>query len=83
MSTALVARISLDQYGDLEAGDLTGAELLADARDISLCGVFVDEQDASNVLLVQHYRRPRDVPADYLPPTPFLEFTADDTDEDA
>ncbi len=78
----LVARISLEQYGDLEAGDLTGAELFSEARDISLCGVFDDEQAASNVLLVQHYRRPRHVPADYLPPSPFLEFT-DEPDEEA
>ena len=77
----LVARISLEQYRDLDAGDLTGLELFGEARDISLCGVFEDDEAASNVLLVQHYRRARDIPADYLPPTPFLEFT--DPDDDA
>jgi hypothetical protein len=71
----LVARISLDSFGDVLAGDVDRDELFSDARDISLCAVFDDEQAASNVLLVQHYRRVRDVPAEYLPPSPFIEFT--------
>lgn len=77
----LVARITLEQYADLVAGELTARDVFSDARDISLCGVFEEEGAASQVFLVQHYRRPRDVPADYLPPNPFLEFT-DDPDEE-
>jgi hypothetical protein len=73
----LVARITLEQCGDLVAGDLTAGDVFSVARDISLCGVFEDEGAASQVFLVQHYRRPRDVPADYLPPSPFLEFIDD------
>ncbi len=78
----LVARISLEQFGDIVAGDRELAEVFSDARDISLCGVFEEEGAAPNVFLVEHYRRPRDVPADYLPPSPFLEFT-DDPEEEA
>lgn len=78
----LVARISLGQYADLEEGDLAGADVFSDARDISLCGVFAAEQAASNVILVQHYTHPGDVPVDYLPPSPFIEFT-DDSESDA
>jgi hypothetical protein len=73
----LVARVSLEGYADIVAGAVDRDDVYSDARDISLCGVFEDGDAASNVFLVQHYRRPRDVPADYLPPTPFLEFTDD------
>jgi hypothetical protein len=77
----LVARISLDRYTDLLDGDVDRMDAFADAKDISLCGVFEADEDVSNVLLVQHYRRARDVPEDYLPSSPYLEFT-DPDDED-
>jgi hypothetical protein len=79
---ALVARVSLDQYGDVVAGDLDPTELFSDARAIALCGVVEEDHEVTNVFLVQHYRRARDVPADYLPGSPFLEFT-DDPDAEA
>jgi hypothetical protein len=78
----LVARISLDRYTDLVDGDVDRTEAFADARDISLCGVFEAEEAGSNVLLVQHYRRPRDVPEDYLPSSPYIEFTDNPDEED-
>jgi hypothetical protein len=39
-----------------------------------LCGVFEDER-ASNVILVQHYKRADSIPNEYLPPAPFLDFS--------
>ena len=78
----LVARISLDRYADLVEGDVDVTEAFADARDISLCGVFEAEQAVPNVILVQHYRRARDVPGDYLPPSPYIEFTDSPEEED-
>jgi hypothetical protein len=77
----LVARISLDRFTDLVDGDVERTEAFGDARDISLCGVFEADEAGSNVLLVQHYRRPGDVPEDYLPSNPYLEFT-DNPDEE-
>ncbi len=74
-SYCLVARISLEQYEDIEVGELDWSEVFSDARDISLCGVVDEEEAASNVFVVQHYRRRRDVPHDYLPGSPILEFT--------
>ena len=71
----LVGRISSERYEDVEVGDLDWTEVFAEARDISLCGVVEDEGASGNVFLVQHYRRARQVPADYLPGSPFLEFT--------
>src|SRR5579864_5749269 len=46
----LVARISLDRFTDLVDGDVDRTEAFADARDISLCGVFVADEAGSNVL---------------------------------
>ncbi len=77
----LVARVPLDRYVDLVAGDVVAAEAFSGARDISLCGVFEADR-AANVFVVQHYRHQRDVPFDYLPPSPFIEFT-DDSDDQA
>ncbi len=73
----LVARISLERYADIELGDLDWHDVFADARDISLCGVVEEDEAAANVFLVQHYRRARQVPVDYLPGSPLLEFTDD------
>jgi hypothetical protein len=76
----LVGRVSLEQFGDVVMGDVDRDELFADARDISLCGVFEEGEAAANVVLVQHYRRASDVPPEYLPPSPFIEFTEDPED---
>jgi hypothetical protein len=65
----------LEQYEDIEVGELDWSEVFSDARDISLCGVVDEEEAASNVFVVQHYRRRRDVPDDYVPGSPILEFT--------
>jgi hypothetical protein len=73
----LVARISLETFADAVAGGLEVTEMFSDARDISLCGVIEEDEAVANVFLVQHYRRVRDVPLDYLPPSPFIEFTDD------
>ena len=71
----LVGRIPLDLYADLAAGGVDATEVFSEAKDISLCGVFEAEDAAPNVFLVQHYRKARSVPPDYLPPSPFMEFT--------
>ena len=76
----LVARISLEDFADIVAGERDVSEVFSDARDISLCGVIEEDEAAANVFLVQHYRRARDVPVDYLPPSPFIEFTDDPDD---
>jgi hypothetical protein len=70
----LVGRIPLYRYEELAQGEVAPAEAFADARDLCLCGVFEAERSASNVILVRHYRGVGSVPAEYLPPAPFLEF---------
>jgi hypothetical protein len=73
----LVGRLKLEEYQDLENGTRRLAEAFADAHDISLMGVYEDENLSSEVFVVQHYRHARDVPSEYLPPSPFIEFDED------
>jgi len=70
----LVARIPIGRAQDLVLGDVGPQDAFADARDIALCGAYSADR-AADVILVQHYRHLSDVPADYLPPSPFIEFT--------
>ena len=77
----LVGRVTIERYLQILNGELSSAESFSEAHDIALCGVFEDESMVSEVIAVQHYRHPDDVPADYLPPNPFIEFTDDLTVE--
>lgn len=70
----LVARISLARYLELRDGEVAFADAFSDARDICLCGVFKDEF-ASDVIVVRHYRHAADIPDEYLPSSPFIEFS--------
>jgi hypothetical protein len=70
----LVARISLFRYQELRDREVAVDDAFSDARDICLCGVFEDES-ASDVIVVQHYRHVADIPDEYLPPAPFIEFS--------
>jgi hypothetical protein len=74
----LVGRIKIEEYEDLNNGTVRIADAFSAAHDISLCGVFEDESWVSDVTLFQHYAHSRDVPSDYLPPSPFIEFTEED-----
>jgi hypothetical protein len=77
----LVARIPVDRYRRLVDGEIPLREAFSDARDIALCGV-IEQARASNVFLVQHYRHIEQVPDQYLPPSPLIEFADDlSTDE--
>jgi len=39
--------------------------------------VYEEEGMASEVIVVQHYPHFADVPTDYLPPSPFIDFDDD------
>lgn len=73
----LVGRVTLDRYEKIEAAEATVIDVFADAHDISLCSVFEEEGMASEVIFVQHYPHFSDVPAEYLPPSPFITFEDD------
>jgi hypothetical protein len=70
----LVGRNSVFAYEQLRDAEIEVSDAFSDARDIALCGVFED-QGASNVMVVQTYRHASSIPAEYLPPNPFIEFT--------
>ncbi len=78
----LVARISLYGYEQMRDGEIALADAFSDARDISLCGIFESEGTVQNVMVARHYRRAEKVPADYLPPSAFLEFEDAPADEE-
>jgi hypothetical protein len=85
----LVGRITRATYEQLRDGDIEPAAAFAEAGDISLSAVFEVDGRVQNIALIRHFRRPDDVPAEYLPPAPFLEFSDDEfpidedpTDED-
>jgi hypothetical protein len=73
----LVGRVPIDTYVQASNGEQAVADSFQDAKDIALCSVFEDEGMSSEVILVQHYRHLKDVPTDYLPLSPFIEFEDD------
>ena len=70
----LVARITLDEFRALDGGALSPDDAFDGAHDLALSSVF-ESDAASNVVDVEHFRHISDVPADYLPPSPLIEFT--------
>jgi hypothetical protein len=70
----LVGRVdsaSVNTFGDVRPRP---EEAFSKARDMALCSVFAAPGGVSNVMVVETYRHLEDVPPDYLPPGPFLEF---------
>ncbi|MHB1582360.1 MAG: hypothetical protein ACYCU7_03390 [Acidimicrobiales bacterium] len=71
----LVAGIDLGRYWQCARGDEPVASLFADARHYVLCAVYVDVPGVSNVVEAARYRHADDVPVEYLPGSPPIEFT--------
>lgn len=73
---ALVGRAHRDRYDALVAGQLAPRRAFDDATDLVLCGTAVEEAVvASNLFEVANYGSAADVPAEYLPGAPYIEFT--------
>ncbi|HUI04154.1 MAG TPA: hypothetical protein VLZ77_11475 [Acidimicrobiales bacterium] len=77
----LVGRVATVELLDLRAGSVALDRAFETARDVALCGVYESDVHsptaAPNVFVVQRYRSTRDVPSEYLPPSPFIPFTDD------
>jgi len=84
----LVGTGSPELLAMLDSGEVAPTEAFDDATELTLCTVFqADEaprrpfrlaalnRPVSNVVLVERYRRMKDVPAEYHPGQPFLQFT--------
>jgi hypothetical protein len=69
----LVARVRIEDVQDVRNGWAPADGLFAGGRELTLCAVV--EGSVSNVVRVAGYRHYRDVPPEYLPPSPFIEFT--------
>jgi len=68
----LVTRAKRLDFEDVRYGRAEASALFSLGHGFSLCSVV--EGPISNVVQVVRYRRFRDVPDDYLPPTTFIEF---------
>ncbi|HWE71131.1 MAG TPA: hypothetical protein VG205_12235 [Acidimicrobiales bacterium] len=68
----LVGRVRIEAVQDAREGWAPPADLFAGAKELTLCGVV--EGSVSNLVRVASFRKYRDVPAEYLPPSPFIEF---------
>ena len=68
----LVARVKIEDVQDVREGVGTALRPLLPRAELTLCGVV--EGSVSNVVRVASYRKYRDVPDEYLPPAPFIEF---------
>ncbi len=73
---SLIGRVPRSVYEDLASGTIDGREAFRSASDLALSGT-VEEPGVSNVFDVDFYRSGEDVPAEYLPPSPFLTFEED------
>lgn len=73
---SLVGRVPRATYEALASGAVDGSRAFLDATDLGLSGT-VEDPGLSNVFDVAFYDRPEDVPDEYLPPSPFLEFAED------
>jgi hypothetical protein len=71
----LVASTDLGSYWSAANGTLPLTEIFSGTRHLSLCSVYQADRGASNVMEVERFSRARDVPAEYLPPHPLIEFT--------
>jgi hypothetical protein len=68
----LVTRVKRLDFEEVRQGVTDASALISLGRSFSLCGVI--EGSTSNVVRVAGYRRYRDVPSEYLPPSPFIQF---------
>ena len=73
----LVGRITGEIYDRCATGESPPEDIFAQSRDLALCSVFAAPDAVSNVLVVETYATVDDVPPEYLPPQPFLEFRDD------
>jgi len=77
----LIGRITVGVYERFADDDVDVAGIFSEGNNLCLCSVYEATEGASNVLLVESYRGIDDVPADYLPSNPLIQFSNDLPDE--
>ena len=73
---SLVARVTKDTYLSLAGGSIDGRQAFLAAHEAGLSGT-VEDPGVSNIFDVDFYQHPDEIPEEYLPPSPFLEFAED------
>jgi len=73
---SLTGRITIDTYHDLASGMINGHQAFLEASDLGLSGT-AEATGVSNVIDIEFYDHPDDVPKEYLPPAPFINFPED------
>jgi hypothetical protein len=77
----LIGRITLDAYEQFVSDGADVAGIFSGEGDLSLCSVYEAPDEVSNVLLVEDYGGIDEVPADYLPQNPLIQFSDDPGEE--
>jgi hypothetical protein len=72
----LVARVPRKVYDDLHAGVINGRHAFLEAKEATLQGTG-EEPGMANVFDVDFYRHASEIPDEYLPPSPFIDFAED------
>jgi hypothetical protein len=74
----LVGRVPLEYYQQLRRHEIPTTKAFDQAREIALCGVADEENVASSIVFdVSRYESIEDVPREYLPGAPFINFSED------
>lgn len=73
---SLIARVTKETYEALASGAVDGRGAFLSGSEVGLSGT-VEDPGVSNVFDVDFYEDTADIPHEYLPPSPFLEFAED------
>ncbi len=73
---SLVARVTKETYESLAGGSIDGRQAFLSATEAGLSGT-VETPGVSNIFDVDYYQHAEEIPEEYLPPSPFLEFAQD------
>lgn len=73
---SLIARVGKDTYESLASGAIDGRHAFLAAHEAGLIGT-VEAPGVSNIFDVDFYQHPDEIPEEYLPPSPFIEFDRD------
>ncbi len=73
---SLIARVEKATYEALAKGDITGADAFVASHEAGLSGT-VEEPGVSNIFDIDYYQPSSEIPDEYLPGRPFMEFARD------
>ncbi len=73
---SLTARVTKETYQSLASGAIDAQQAFLNSTEAGLTGT-VEEPGISNVFDVDFYPHADDIPREYLPPAPFIQFAQD------